>query len=243
MVDRFELFIAGREIANGFSELNDPEDQRRRFEKQLQAHEAGDEEAPHALDEDYVLALEHGLPPTAGRRHRHRPPGDAPHRLTLHPGRHPVPAAQAGEVVLGFFETFVGLRLLKSQKGFISLSTFISMAGVAVGVMALIVVIGVMTGFDQDLKKKILSVNAHILVLKAGGAFTSYQKEAAEIKAMPGVVSVDPFIYTQVMFSSPGSVSGGIIRGLDLKTIRRGGPKTLEITQGRFADLAEGGKE
>ena len=66
VVDRFELFIAGREIANGFSELNDPEDQRQRFEKQLQAHEAGDEEAPHALDEDYVLALEHGLPPTAG---------------------------------------------------------------------------------------------------------------------------------------------------------------------------------
>jgi lysyl-tRNA synthetase class 2 len=66
VVDRFELFIAGREIANGFSELNDPEDQRQRFEKQLQAHEAGDEEAPHALDEDYVQALEHGLPPTAG---------------------------------------------------------------------------------------------------------------------------------------------------------------------------------
>jgi len=66
VVDRFELFIAGREIANGFSELNDPEDQRQRFEKQLQAHAAGDEEAPHALDEDYVQALEHGLPPTAG---------------------------------------------------------------------------------------------------------------------------------------------------------------------------------
>jgi lysyl-tRNA synthetase, class II len=66
VVDRFELFIAGREIANGFSELNDPVDQQERFEKQLQAHEAGDEEMPHALDEDYVLALEHGLPPTAG---------------------------------------------------------------------------------------------------------------------------------------------------------------------------------
>ena len=66
VVDRFELFIAGREIANGFSELNDPEDQRQRFEKQMQAHAAGDEEAPQALDEDYVQALEHGLPPTAG---------------------------------------------------------------------------------------------------------------------------------------------------------------------------------
>ncbi len=66
VVDRFELFIAGREIANGFSELNDPMDQQERFEQQLAAHAAGDEEMPHALDEDYVRALEHGLPPTAG---------------------------------------------------------------------------------------------------------------------------------------------------------------------------------
>ncbi len=66
VVDRFELFIAGREMANAFSELNDPVDQRDRFDLQKKAHEAGDEEEPHAVDEDYILALEHGLPPTAG---------------------------------------------------------------------------------------------------------------------------------------------------------------------------------
>ena len=63
--DRFELFIAGKEIANGFSELNDPEDQRQRFLKQVAARNAGNEEA-HFMDEDFVLALEYGMPPAAG---------------------------------------------------------------------------------------------------------------------------------------------------------------------------------
>ena len=65
VTDRFELFITGREIANGFSELNDPEDQAARFQQQVKAMEAGDAEAMH-YDADYIRALEYGLPPTAG---------------------------------------------------------------------------------------------------------------------------------------------------------------------------------
>jgi lysyl-tRNA synthetase class 2 len=65
VTDRFEFFVGGREIANGFSELNDAEDQAERFRRQVQEKAAGDEEAMH-FDEDYIRALEHGLPPTAG---------------------------------------------------------------------------------------------------------------------------------------------------------------------------------
>jgi lysyl-tRNA synthetase class 2 len=65
ITDRFELFICGREIANGFSELNDPEDQAARFRAQVENKDAGDLEAMH-YDADYIRALEYGMPPTAG---------------------------------------------------------------------------------------------------------------------------------------------------------------------------------
>jgi lysyl-tRNA synthetase class 2 len=65
LVERFEAFMGGMEVANAFSELNDPEDQRERLEASLRDHAAGDEEA-HPMDEDYIAALEVGLPPTGG---------------------------------------------------------------------------------------------------------------------------------------------------------------------------------
>jgi lysyl-tRNA synthetase class 2 len=65
LTDRFEFFVGGREIANGFSELNDSEDQAERFNAQVADKDAGDNEAMH-FDTDYIRALEYGLPPTAG---------------------------------------------------------------------------------------------------------------------------------------------------------------------------------
>ncbi len=78
-VERFELYIGGFEVANAFSELNDPAEQRRRFEAQLAQRAGGDLEA-HEMDEDYIRALEYGLPPTAGEGVGHRSAGDAPHQ-------------------------------------------------------------------------------------------------------------------------------------------------------------------
>ena len=65
VTDRFEFFVGGREVANGFSELNDPDDQAARFREQVEAKDAGDDEAM-LYDADYIRALEYGLPPTAG---------------------------------------------------------------------------------------------------------------------------------------------------------------------------------
>ena len=90
-VERFELYVGGFELANGFSELNDPDEQRRRFEAQLAQRDGGDQEA-HAMDEDYVRALDVRPAADRRRRHRHRSPGDAADRQPVDPRRHPVPA-------------------------------------------------------------------------------------------------------------------------------------------------------
>jgi len=138
------------------------------------------------------------------------------------------------------FERLVALRYLKAKRRekFISLISFISIAGVTVGVMALLVVIGVMTGFDQELKKKILSVNAHVILIKPGYSIEDYQTLVQQVEAVPGVAVAKPFIYTQVMISGPGNISGGVIRGLDLPTIEQGGPEAVEVRTGSFTSLA-----
>ncbi len=96
--------------------------------------------------------------------------------------------------------------------------TAISVVGVMMGVMALIVVLSVMNGFREDLMSKILGVNSHLVVLSYEGAFTEYDKVASDTNTVEGVVATTPFIYSQVMVNSQGSVSGSVLRGIDTAT-------------------------
>ena len=118
------------------------------------------------------------------------------------------------------FELFVSLRYLlaKRRQTFISLITFISIAGVAVGVMALIVVLAVMNGFQEDLRTRILGITSHMVIGSFGGTISDYGEVAEKARAAPGVVAATPFIYTQVMISSGKSFSGAVLRGIDPET-------------------------
>lgn len=132
------------------------------------------------------------------------------------------------------FELFIGLRYLKAKRKstFISIITFISTAGVALGVMALIVVLAVMTGFERDLKEKILGTNAHLVVIRSGAPMDNYQGLMERLQRLPGVQAVTPFIYNQVMLSTGRHVSGVVLRGIDKVSDRQVTRLSRSIVQG-----------
>ena len=93
--------------------------------------------------------------------------------------------------------------------------TILSIAGVALGVMALIVVIAVMTGFEADLKTRILGGQPQVMIMRHGGAFTQYREVLQEVEQTPGVEAATPFIYAQIMLRSKNGASGAVLRGID----------------------------
>lgn len=127
------------------------------------------------------------------------------------------------------FEYFIGGRYLraKQKQAFISLITILSTAGVMVGVMALIVVIAVMSGFEADLKSRILGGQAHVVIMRQGGAFDDYQRVVKYAESVDGVIAAAPVVYEQVMLRSPHGVSGAMLRGIDPQSAGRV-IKTLE---------------
>jgi lipoprotein-releasing system permease protein len=118
------------------------------------------------------------------------------------------------------YELFIGLRYLKAKRKqtFVSLITLISIAGVMVGVTALIVVIAVMNGFKEDLREKILGVTSHVVISRFDGNISKYQEVKAKVEEVAGVNAATPFIYTQVMISSRKAISGAVLRGIEPKT-------------------------
>ncbi len=133
-----------------------------------------------------------------------------------------------------FFIAFRYLKTKKKQKG-ISVNTLISTGGVAVGVMALLVVLSVMSGFHEDLQKKILGVNAHVVVLNYKGAMPEYKNVIDRVKVDKEIVSAAPFIMGQVMASYGKRAHGVFLRGIDAESEM----KTTDI--GRF--MKEGSLE
>jgi lipoprotein-releasing system permease protein len=114
------------------------------------------------------------------------------------------------------FELFIGGRYLRTRQkqAFISLITILSIAGVTVGVMALIIVIAVMTGFEEDLKSRILGVESHVVIMRQGGNFADYPRVLEYVQQTEGVEAATPFIYTQIMLRSSGGLSGAVLRGI-----------------------------
>ncbi len=117
------------------------------------------------------------------------------------------------------YELFLGLRYLRARnkQTFFSIITFISLGGITLGVAALIIVLGVMNGFQQDLRQKILGVKSHIVIYdKTYRPIPDYQKTVEQIKAVQGVVSATPFIFSPGMMKSAAKTEGGAaIWGVD----------------------------
>ncbi len=100
-----------------------------------------------------------------------------------------------------------------------AMMTALSVGGVGVGVMALIIVLSVMSGFELDLQQKILGTNAHIMVSKYSDSFTEYPEVMEKIRRVKGVIGVTPFVYGEVMITSDKDISGTAIKGIDPATV------------------------
>lgn len=115
------------------------------------------------------------------------------------------------------FVTFVSGRYLRTRqkRAFISLITGLSIAGVAVGVMALIVVIAVMAGFETDLKARIMGIRPHLVVTRPQGSFVDYQALLGRIESVDGIQAASAYVTTQVVIRTSTRAAGSILKGID----------------------------
>ena len=138
------------------------------------------------------------------------------------------------------FEIFVGLRYLRAKRRerTISLNTFISIAGITLGVAALIGTLGIMTGFKEDLQAKILGTTAHAIVQERGNPnMGAYDSIVHQTEAVPGIIAASPFIFKQVLLSSKSGVQGIILRGIDPEREARVTEIESNLKYGTLPDL------
>ncbi len=136
------------------------------------------------------------------------------------------------------FVTFVSGRYLKTRqkRAFISLITGLSIAGVTVGVMALIVVIAVMAGFETDLKSRIMGIRPHLLINKNKGTYPDYEKTLKRLKTIDGIESASAYITSQVVLRTTLRATGAILKGVDANIEKNG-------IQGVHIDRLTAGKD
>jgi len=139
------------------------------------------------------------------------------------------------------YQVFIAIRYLKSKKKYrgVSVNTAISIGGVAVGVMALLVVLSVMTGFQQDIQKKILGANAHIIVRDYRGLMPDYKEVERRLHGEQGIVSFAPFVLGQVMVSYEKRAHGIFLRGIEPASESKTTDILSHIKAGSVKGLAE----
>ena len=139
------------------------------------------------------------------------------------------------------YEWFISLRYLraKHKHGFISLISLISVAGITVGVIALIVVLSVYSGFTDGLRDQILGVNAHLIVQKYSGSITEYEQPREQILAVRNVTGATPYLYAQTLLSSPYGGNGVVLRGIDPITAENVVGLSKQMLSGSIDDLTQ----
>jgi lipoprotein-releasing system permease protein len=142
------------------------------------------------------------------------------------------------------YEFIISLRYLRARRKqvFVSIITFISIAGIFLGVAALIIVIAVMNGFETDLRSKILGINSHVVVLEHGSGMRQHASVMKEVAQVPGVVAATPFIYSQAMLKNGTNVTGIVLRGLSLEDA----PKVINLgkfREGKLEYLQDGKRD
>ncbi|MBW2146683.1 MAG: lipoprotein-releasing ABC transporter permease subunit [Deltaproteobacteria bacterium] len=137
------------------------------------------------------------------------------------------------------FELFIGLRYLRAKRKqtFISIISVISIVGVMVGVMALVTVLAVMNGFQEDIRNKILGITSHVLVLDGSGGIREYQTITRRVETVEGVVAATPFVLGQAMLSTDRAATGVVVRGIDPETASRVVNLEINLKEGTLDEL------